>query len=85
MPSGGTREPADYELDSFWYGRGPYGLWVRLTGSLRPRKKLAKELRKWRDQEPRSSGLQPVLNAPMNFSVWFQGGIKTSFLLALDT
>lgn len=50
-----------------------------------PSKKLAKECRRWRDQEPQSSGLQPVLNAPVNFSVWFHGGIKTSFLLALDT
>lgn len=84
MPSGRTGEPGGYELDSFWYGRGPYGLWV-INWVPFPGKKLAKELRKRSDQEPRSSGLQPVLNAPMNFSVWFQGGIKTSFLLALDT
>ena len=44
-----------------------------------PGKKLAKECRRWRDQEPQSSGPQPVLSAPVNFS---SGFVEESRLLS---
>lgn len=55
----GEGEPDGHEQGRFWSGMGPHGWWWGSAGvpGLRvpfPGKKLAKEGRRWRDQESRS-------------------------------